>query len=224
MRLELDVENCLKRTNLFNCLNSFQLSRLARAVMVKNYKKDALIFSAGDPALGFYIVAEGKVKIYKLSAQGKEYILNIASSADTIAEVTVFSGKDYPAYAQTVTNSTLFFLPKDGFLNLLKEYPEIALCMLGAMAKRQRGFADIIEDLSLRDVLSRLSKYLLNLAQETGSDTFELDLRKSDLALKLATIPETLSRNLKKLKSKRIISLKDKTVTILNKESLKKFA
>ena len=222
--VELDVENCLKKTNLFNCLNSFQLSRLGRAVIIKRYKKDALIFSAGEPALGFYIVVEGKVKIYKLSAQGKEYILNMASSADTIAEVTVFSGKDYPAYAQAVTNSTLFFLPKEGFLRLLKEYPEIALRMLGAMAKRQRGFADIIEDLSLRDVESRLSKYLLNLAQEAGVNIFKLDLQKSDLAMKLATIPETLSRNLKKLKSKRIISLKDRTITILNKEALKKLA
>lgn len=224
MRLELDVENCLKKTNLFSSLNSFQLSRIGRVVIVKNYKKDALIFSAGDPALGFYIVAEGKVKIYKLSTQGKEYILNMASIADTIAEVTVFSGKDYPAYAQAATNATLLFLPKESFLNLLKEYPEIAMRMLGALAARQRKFADIIEDLSLRDVLSRLSKYLLNLAKEVGANTFELDLQKSDLALKLATVPETLSRNLKKLKSKRIISLKNRTITILNKEAIRKLA
>ena len=221
---ELDVETCLKKTNLFSCLNSFQLSRLAQTVIVKKYKKNVLIFSTGEPAPGFYIVAEGRVKIYQLSAFGKEYILNMASSFDTIAEVTVFSGKDYPAYAQAVTNSTLLFMPKDGFLGLLKEYPEIAMRMLGAMAKRQRRFADIIEDLSLRDVASRLSKYLLNLAQKAGANTFELDMQKSDLAMKLATIPETLSRNLKKLKSKRIISLKDKTVTILNKEALKKLA
>ena len=124
------------------------------------------------------------------------------SSGQTIAEVTVFSGKDYPAYAQAITNSTLLFLPKLQLLDILREYPEIALRMLAALSERQRRFAEMIEDLSLRDVSCRLAKYLLNLASEKKSNTFSLDMQKSELALKLATIPETLSRNLKKLKTK----------------------
>lgn len=222
--MEIDVESHLKKNNLFSCLDSFQVSRLARIVIIKKYKKGALIFSQGDPASGFYIVVEGKVKIYKLSPQGKEYIMHVAASGGAIAEVTVFSGKDYPAYAQTMNNSTLLFLPKSGFLGILKEHPEIGMRMLGALAARQRRFADIIEDLSLRGVLSRLSKYLLSLSEEKTGKTFELDLQKSELALKLATIPETLSRNLRKLKTRKIISLKDKKITILDKEILQKLA
>ena len=222
--MEIDIEKYLKKISLFNCLNSFQLARLGRAIAVKSYRKDALIFSEGDPAAGFYIVAEGRVKIYKLSSQGKEYIMHVAASGQTIAEVTVFSGKDYPAYAQAITNSTLLFLPKLQLLDILREYPEIALRMLAALSERQRRFAELIEDLSLRDVSCRLAKYLLNLASEKKSNTFSLDMQKSELALKLATIPETLSRNLKKLKTKKLISLKDNVVTILNKASLQKLA
>lgn len=222
--MDIDIEKHLKNTNLFGCLNGFQIVRLAGAIIVKRYKKDELIFSEGDPALGFYIIVEGKVKIYKLSAQGKEYIMHVASSGQTIAEVAVFSGKDYPASSQAITNSILLFLPKDAFLNILKGYPEIALRMLAALSERQRRFADMIEDLSLRDVSCRLAKYLLNLAQEKKSNTFSLDMQKSDLAMKLATIPETLSRNLKKLKNKKLIYLKNNVVTILNKAGLQKFA
>ena len=222
--MERDIEKYLKKTSLFNGLNSFQLARLGRAIAIKSYKKDALIFSEGDPASGFYIVVEGKVKVYKLSAQGKEYIMNVFTSGQTIAEVTVFSGKDYPAYAQAITNSTLLFLPKLQLLDILREYPEIALRMLAALSERQRRFAETIEDLSLRDVSCRLAKYLLNLAGEKKSNTFSLDMQKSELALKLATIPETLSRNLKKLKNKKLISLKDNRVTILNKSALQNLA
>ena len=221
---DIDIEKYLKKSSLFNCLNGFQIARLSRAVALKNYQKNSLVFSEGDPASGFYIVAEGKVKIYKLSSQGKEYIMNVAASGQAIAEVTVFSGKDYPASAQAIQNSTLLFLPKDAFLDILKSYPEIALRMLAALSQRQRHFAEMIEDLSLRDVACRLAKYLLNLAQENGGNTFELDLQKSDLAMKLATIPETLSRNLKKLKTKKLISLQANTVTILNKKALQNLA
>jgi len=222
--MERDIEKYLKKTSLFNGLNSFQLARLGRAIAIKSYKKDALIFSEGDPASGFYIVAEGKVKVYKLSAQGKEYIMNVFASGQTIAEVTVFSGKDYPAYAQAITNSTLLFLPKLQLLDILREYPEIALRMLAALSQRQRHFAEMIEDLSLRDVSCRLAKYLLNLSSQKKSNTFSLDMQKSELALKLATIPETLSRNLKKLKTKKLISLKADKITILNPESLRQLA
>lgn len=222
--MDIDIEKYLKKTNLFGCLNGLQIARLAHAIIIKKYKKDAVIFSEGDPALGFYIIAEGKAKVYKLSSQGKEYILNVFLSGQTIAEAAVFSGKDYPASSQAIQNSTLLFLPKDAFLNILKEYPEIALRMLAALSQRQRRFAEMIEDLSLRDVASRLSKYLLNLAKQNNSDTFMLDIQKSDLAMKLATIPETLSRNLKKLKTKKLISLKSNTVTILNRAGLQKFS
>lgn len=222
--MEIDIEKYLKKTSLFNCLNSFQLARLGRAIAVKSYKKDASVFSEGDPASGFYIVAEGKVKVYKLSPGGKEYIMNVFASGQTIAEVTVFSGKDYPAYAQAVTNSTLLFLPKLQLLNILREYPEIALRMLAALSERQRRFAEMIEDLSLRDVSCRLAKYLLKLSQEKNSNSFSLDMQKSELALKLATIPETLSRNLKKLKTRKMIALKDNRVTILNPKSLRQLA
>ena len=222
--MEIDIEKYLKKTSLFNCLNGFQIARLGRAIAIKSHKKGALIFSEGDPASGFYIVAEGKVKVYKLSAQGKEYIMNVFTSGQTIAEVTVFSGKDYPAYAQAITNSTLLFLPKLQLLDILREYPEIALRMLAALSQRQRHFAEMIEDLSLRDVSCRLAKYLLNLSSQKKSNTFSLDMQKSELALKLATIPETLSRNLKKLKNKKLISLKDNRVTILNKSALQNLA
>ena len=222
--MDIDIEKYLKKTSLFNCLNSFQLARLGRAIAVKSYKKDALIFSEGDPASGFYIVAEGKVKVYKLSPQGKEYIMNVFASGQTIAEITVFSGKDYPAYAQAITNSILLFLPKLQLLDILREYPEIALRMLAALSERQRRFAEMIEDLSLRDVSCRLAKYLLKLSQEKNSNSFSLDMQKSELALKLATVPETLSRNLKKLKTRKMIFLKDNRVTIINPEALRQLA
>ena len=222
--IKLDNENYIKKSRLFDGLSPSQVSRLDSIATIKKYKKDALIFSEGEEASGFYIVIDGKVKIYKLSAQGKEYILHIASSGDTIAEVTLFSGSDYPAYAQPISACSLLFFPKHAFLEITREYPEVGMRILKAVAGRQRKFADTIEDLSLRGVECRLAKYLFNLAKEKGKNNFELGMQKSELAMKLGTVPETLSRNLLKLKTKKLISLKDRSVCILNPSGLGRIA
>lgn len=167
----MDVEAYLKKSGLFFGLNSFQIARLARIAIPKKIKKNTQMFSEGDKAAGFYIVLEGRIKIYKLSTEGKEYILHIAVAGDTIAEATIFSGQDYPAYAESITSAQVLFFPKIEFLNLSKEYPEVGMRILQAVAGRQRKFADIIEDLSLRSVTSRLAKYLLILCQEKGSNS-----------------------------------------------------
>lgn len=193
-------------------------------VIERYYKKNITIFSENEEAQGFYIVSSGKVKIYKLSPEGKEHVLHICSQGEMFAEAAMFSGKEYPAYARAIENVNLLFIPKKGFLDLVKKNPEMSIKMLGALSVKLRKFAGMIEDLSLKEVSARLAKYILDISIHKGSKTFSLDIKKTDLALKLGTVSETISRTLKKLKDHKIISADKSEISILDFESLQEIS
>lgn len=212
----------LKKCSLFSDLDERELTKIEAISILKRIKKDTSIFREGESAGGFFIVNSGRVKIYKISKTGKEQVLFIAGPSDVFAEAAIFSGGMYPAYADTLTNCELLYIPKIEFIELLKGSPSLSLKMLGSLSKIIRYFNALIEDLSLKEVPARLAKYLLDISLKANSNSFVLDAKKSDIALKLGTVSETLSRALKKLREKRIISIKKKHITILKKELLQK--
>ncbi|MDP2939453.1 MAG: Crp/Fnr family transcriptional regulator [Candidatus Omnitrophota bacterium] len=214
--------NVLIRENpLFLSLTRKQLENINHIALIKKYKKEELIFSEGDLAKGFYLVISGRIKVYKLSSSGKEFILDIFTTGQTIAEAAIFSGETFPAYAEALTDSQLLYIPKAEFLRLLKESPDLSLKMLSSFSQRLRKFSVAIEELSLKEVTSRLARYILELSKQSGLRTpkgieCKLNLTKEQLAKSLGTISETLSRSLKKLKEKKAISIQANKITILN--------
>jgi len=103
---------------------------------------------------------------------------------------------------------------------LLEKDPELALTMMGGMAAKLREFNQLISQLSLHDVPARLGMAILQQARQAGSDTFKLSQSKQQLAGQIGTVPETLSRALKKLKDSGAIDVQGATITVLNKTAL----
>ncbi len=214
----------LKKIPFFSDMPEDDLEKIKSIVIDKKYSKRAHVFSEGQEADGFYFVNSGKVKIFKLSPEGKEHVLHICGAGEMFAEAAMFSGKAYPAYAETIAESSLLFIQKKKFLELIKNDPEISIKMLGALSTKLRKFAATIEDLSLKEVSARLARYLIELADKNKSNKFKLDMKKTDLALKLGTVSETLSRTLKKLKDKGVIDSDKNQITALDMESLNEIA
>ncbi len=210
----------LHQCTLFSGMNSGDLGYVAEITKVKNYPKGNLIFSQGETAVGFYTVNKGKVKVYKLSGDGRQHILHIVTTGGVFAEAAVFSGMTYPAYAETLSACELLYFDKTAFFTLIKKHPQISLNMLATLSKYLRRFSNLIEELSLKDVSSRLAKYILNQSDSFGGDSFELSVKKSELASQLGTVSETLSRSLNKLKSKKAIDVNGKYIYILDKKLL----
>lgn len=202
-------------------MNDKELSKVEKILIKRTYPPNTIIFSEGEPAEGFYIIDSGRVKVFKLSPEGKEYVLHTFESGEMFAEAAMFSGTSYPASAETMQNTTLMYLPKEAFLGLIRKYPELSFKMLGSLSIRLRKFAGIIEDLYLKEVSARLAKYLLDMSVQAGSDSFRLDVTKTELAVRLGMARETLSRAFKKFKDKKIISIDRKHICILNSELLK---
>ncbi len=217
--------SAISEASLFKGLPEKQLEEVKKIAIEKKIRKAERIFSEGDIGNGFYIVAEGKVKIYKVSTEGKEQILHILNSGEPFGEVPVFTGKQFPAHAEAIANSRLFFFPRAAFVELIKKNPALALNMLAVLSMKLRQFAAQIENLSLKEVPGRLAAHLILLAgDQNNQDRITLNISKGQLASLLGTIPETLSRIFSKMTSHRLIEVDGRMITILDKEGLEDLA
>jgi len=193
--------------------------------VLTGYRKGELIFTEGDPVDGLRIIARGTVKIFKLSLEGKEQILTHFSKGEPIGESAVFAGGTFPASAMSIEDSLILCIPRAEIQDLIFTDPQVGMNMLAVLSRRLQIFARLIEDLSLKEISARLAKYLLDiLSRNPGSSTLALAMPKSQLALRLGTVPETLSRILTRMKDRGIITVEGRRITILKLEILRGLA
>lgn len=210
---------------LFRGLTTTDLDDLEKIIEDRQYPKGTAIFMEGDTADGFYIVAEGQIKIFKLSLEGKEHILHIFGPGNPFGEVPMFSGGKFPANAQATRKSRLIYLPKDAFVRLITANPMLCLNMLADLSMRLRQFTIQIENLSLKEVPGRLASYLIYLADEQDNpDSVTLNISKGQLASLLGTIPETLSRIFAKMTGDGLIRVQGRNIQLLDAEGLRVLA
>jgi len=210
---------------LFEGLPKEQQDDLAMIVTDQVFRRGQTIFTEGDEATGFYVGITGRVKIFKLSFEGKEQILHIFGPGEPFGEVPVFTGQHFPANAEAMEESRIFFFPRDSFIELIRRNPSMALNMLAVLSVRLRRFTHLIDDLSLKEVPGRLSAYLLYLSeQEKGTADLELTITKTQLASLLGTIPETLSRIFGKMSKQGLIELDGPRIKIVDRQGLEDLA
>ncbi|MFB2879631.1 Crp/Fnr family transcriptional regulator [Floridanema aerugineum] len=221
-RGKADLQEFLGNSQMFFGLPTDEVDALLSIAQQQTYQKGETIFWEGDPGTGFFLVISGKVKVFKISPEGKEQILQVFGAHEHFAEVPAFDGQPFPASAAALEKTELLFFPRTAFLELMKSHPSLAVNLLKVFARHLRRFAKVIEDLSLREVPGRLAAYLLYLSDRTSNqDEVELDLTKGQLAALLGTIPETLSRVFAKLSQEEIINLNGSTVKLLDFQRLK---
>jgi CRP-like cAMP-binding protein len=217
MTKKITIEN----SAFFEGLPAPQIDALTNISIEKKYSKGETIFFEGDLGGGFYMVGEGKVKIFKVSPAGKEHILHIFGKGEPFGEVPVFHGKPFPASAEALAKTTTLFFPRKEFVSLVEKNPAIALNMLGVLSLRLRRFATQIENLSLKEVPARLASYLIYLSEEQENEEYiVLDISKGQLASLLGTIPETLSRIFSKMSDEGLISVEGRKINLLNTDGL----
>jgi CRP/FNR family transcriptional regulator len=220
----MDMRKFLSNIFLFSSFSGEELNLLESFSSWKKVSKGEQIFSEGLDASAFYMVVSGIVKIYKLSPDGKEHTIHIHGPGDLVAEAAIFDSMVYPASCMALEDATLVRIPREGFFNLIKKYPELALKMMSSYSKRLRQFVSKIEELSLKDIKSRLAGYLLvNSTVENGRTVCRLTYSKKELSSLLGTIPETLSRSFAFLKQQGLVVEKDNLFIIPDPEKLRLF-
>lgn len=215
----------LIRSQLFGGLPEEHITEIEKIAVDKKYNKGDVIFYDGDEGNGFYLIAAGSVSVYKLSPDGKEQILHIVKEGDTIGAVPVFSGKSFPANARALSKTHLLFLDRGKFIDLITGKPNLIMNLLALLSMRLREFTIQVENLSLKEIPGRLAFYLLYLAQEQeNKNLVKLNISKVQLANLLGTGPESLSRALSSMKTKKLIAEEGNIIRLLNRNQLEELA
>jgi len=213
------IANTLRGCQLFAGLAAGDLSAVANITHVKSLGKGDYLFRQGAPAQGFYIVQKGAINVHRVNAAGKEQVIHIFRAGESFAEAALATAAGYPADARAVESSQVLLVDKDGFLALLKRQPELALRMLGSMSLHLRTLIAQLEDLTLKDVETRLANWLIKRCPNPESArpvTIELKTTKRVLAAELSTVSETFSRTLAKFRQQKLVTVKGKTLVVLS--------
>ncbi len=209
---------------MFAMLSASELAHLADIAEMRAYEAGEHLFRQEHPAQGFHIVATGRVRVHRLSVDRREQILHVFGPGEVCGEVPVFQGTTYPASAAATEATRTLYLPGDTFRRLARRNPDILLEMLAALSVRLRQFVNLIDDLSLKEVSARVAKHLLDEAAHTGRLTFTLGTTKALFAARVGTVPETLSRMLKKMQKRQIIDVAGRSITIRDRDTLVELA
>lgn len=221
----MDLITSISAVPLFGGLARDQHEALSGIAVDQVFKRGRTIFSEDEEATGFYVVISGRVKIFKLSPDGKEQILHIVGPGESFGEVAVFAGQRFPAHSETIEESRIFFFPRSDFIDLIKRNPLLAMNMLAVLSQRLRRLTTLIDSLSLKEVPGRLAAYLLYLSgQKSAGNDLSLDITKGQLAGLLGTIPETLSRILAKMVKQGLIQTDGRRITIIDRHWLEELA
>jgi CRP/FNR family transcriptional regulator len=209
----------LRACQLFSGLPPEALDTIAQLCVPRRLAKGDFLFHEGAPAEGFYVVQSGAVSVHRISAAGKELVIAVFRAGQSFAEGALDSAGCYPANARAVEAATVLLVPKTPFFDLLRRSPELALRMLGAMSLHLRELVGRLDDLTLKDVESRLAHWLLKQCPRPLTDAsaeIRLGRTKRVLAGELGTVNETLSRTLAKWRSLALVRVKGSAVTVTN--------
>jgi CRP/FNR family transcriptional regulator len=220
------MQDILAAIPSFQGLSENQLNEIKKIVVNRHYTKGELIFSEGDHGDGFYVVAGGMIKIFKMSIEGKEHIMRIVGPGESFGQVSVYAGRTFPAGAQAISKSHLLFLPRSTFVGLITQNPSLALSMLASLSMRLREFTVHVERLALKEVPGRLAAYLIHLVDEQANEPelVSLNISKVQLASLLGTTPETLSRILSQMADSGLIEVKKRDIRIRDHSGLEELA
>ena len=175
---------------------------------------------------GFYVVQRGAINVHRVNGAGKEQVIHIFRPGDTLAEAALATNQGYPADARAEAASQVLLVQKAGFVELLRRHAELVLRLLASMSFHLHDVVGQLEDLTLKDVETRLAHWLLRQCPEplaAGPVAVKLHHTKRVLAAELGTVSETLSRTLAKFKEQGLLKVEGGNLTLLDPPRLKQW-
>ncbi len=215
---------CIGKIQLFAGLSRREIDVLASHAVEKRYQPGEVLFGEGEPCEGLYLILEGSVKIYKTSSSGREIVLAVENAPSNVAEVPLFDGGPYPASVGALTRVRIALIHTDDFRRVCRQYPEVALKILAAAGRRLRQLVGVIEQVTFGSVRQRLAGLLLELGRQAASDTFRLTMTHQELAARLGTVREVVSRNISRFQAEKLIRVKGRNLRLLDPHGLRREA
>jgi len=219
----------LRQTRLFSSLDDESLAWLAARAQQQPLSAGEMLFFSGEAATGMFVVVSGTIRAFQQNTDGREQVMHVDHAGATIADVPVFDDGPYPASAIAETDAEILFLRKEDIRQLCLKHPAFALSALKLMAERVRKHAQLVNVLSLHEVGQRLALLLLSEAEKSGLKQegridLHLSLSNHEIATRIGTVRDVVSRALARLQQLGLVKLKLRAVTIPDAHALKVYA
>jgi len=219
----------LRCCQLFAGLSGEDLATIASFAQPLRLAKGAYLFREGEAARGCYLVQSGSLNVHRVNATGKEQVIHVFRAGESLAEAALASPTGYPASARALEPTTVLLLPKAPLLDLIGRRPDLALRMLGSMSSHLRVLVGMLDDLTLKDVETRLLHWLVKhsagarpAATPAAAAVIALPGTKRVLAAELGTSSETLSRTLARLRQRKLITIAARSITVTEPTALRR--
>jgi CRP/FNR family transcriptional regulator len=209
----------LRGSRLFAGLPPGDIEKIAAISIVRSLETGGYLFHEGERVCGFYIVQRGAVNVHRVNAAGREQVIHIFRQGESFAEAALATERGYPADARAVEPSQVIMVQREGILALIKRQPDLALRMLASMSGHLRSLVGQIEDLTSKDVETRLANWLLKRCPMPPGQSpvkIKLSITKRTLAAELGTVSETFSRTLARFRDQSLIKMEGQVITVLS--------
>lgn len=227
----MEAENtaALKHTALFGELNTNELTQLAKQAVKVHFKKGEMLFLSGEEATGLFVIIDGKVRAFQHNAEGREHVMHVDTAGAVMAEVPIFDDGPYPASAMAEEDTNALFIGKRDMCQFCLDHPTFMFKALKLMAARVRRHAQMVEILSFHEVGQRLALLLLAQAQLVGAPasgraSFQLFLSNHQIATRIGSVRDVVSRALTRLQHEGLIVLEGRTIIIPDIRALKLYS
>ena len=212
----------LRSCRLFADLDAAELARIQALTRHREYRKGQVVFTEGEASRGFCVLVAGTVKIYRLGPEGRERIIHVVAAGDAFAEAAMFMAA-YPATAEALSATTVLWIEKNGFKQLLAHDASLSFKIMGALVQWLNHLRNALTDLTLKEVPARFASYVLSLPAQPG-EPIGINISKTTLAQMLGTTKETFSRLLARLSQQQVLTYRGNQIRIRSRSRLAKIA
>jgi len=222
------LEACLRQVPYFAALEPGVLRELAGSVRERRYEAGETVLIEGEPCEGLYVVLSGRVKVFKIGIDGKEQILRLLGAGRTCNDVPVFDDGPNPGSVAALEPSRLVLIPKARIRALVERHPQVAAAVIRLLAQRLRALTLMIEDLSLRRVVARVAKLLLDCTRGHSSlvegEACSQHLTQHQIATMTGSVREVVQRALKALEKDGAIQMQRGRIVVLDPGALERWS
>jgi CRP/FNR family transcriptional regulator, cyclic AMP receptor protein len=217
-----EIKSVLARFSLFRDLDEHELEKIVDISISREWKKNSHVFLQGDPLENVYFINEGKVKIYKSDANGREQIVAILKKGEMFPHVGFFRKGGYPGYSEVLEQASIVVVPISQFEKVLVDNPHLSIKVFKVLGEKIVDLQERLEAQILNNTYEQIIKLLIRLGelhgekQEDGTVLMKADFTNKDLANMIGTTRETVSRTLTKMKKDELIATDENGNMILD--------
>lgn len=208
--------NTLRRNPYFDDLPEELLKEIAGHMQLRGFERGEMLFWEGDPCAGLHIIEEGSVKLFRISPQGRQYIVRVLQEGDTCNEVPAFDGGTNPVNVGSLEKSRVWVIDDQMLRSLVKAHPDFALKVLSNFGKNLRGLVRMVSEMAFYQVTNRLARLISELPAEESRQHWT----QEQLAARLGTVREVVARSLKELERSGAIRIEDRRIHIADRDAL----